>query len=481
MTKTIELTKEQKECVNYKAGDLLVKGVPGSGKSYVLLSRALKIYRESEGTASIKIFTYTYALVKYTDEIISAKLGERSIDVLTVDSYFREIYHAMTRRYPFINDKKCIDVIEKTLSEHSKKVKKAHRFYEVGSDYWKEEFQWIQEKCITTEDSYIKANRRGRGSQVKMMSESDKKLAWSLYQLFCKRMKDAHCNTWAEMYLYIDEHLKDIPERYKVDYVFVDEAQDMTLGKMRALKAISRKSITIAADMAQKIYKTTFTWRETGIDIQGRASKSLKRTFRSTKQIVSLAEDLASVTRSNEAYEGELTDAVYPDSEGPIPSLYVFQSRLHEETFLYELVKQLLNQRSDKVIGIVCKTKKYYYHIRANLKSKGIPYEEVFRDGNYRPDWKLLEPGLKLVIAKSSKGLEFHTMIIPDLDEGTYPFIPKKIDKEQMEEYLATERNLLYVAMTRAKEQLFMLCTEKYKSRFISEFSSAHYKRIKHE
>ena len=47
--KNIELTKEQNECVNYRAGDLLVKGVPGSGKSYIILKRALKIYKDNKG------------------------------------------------------------------------------------------------------------------------------------------------------------------------------------------------------------------------------------------------------------------------------------------------------------------------------------------------------------------------------------------------------------------------------------------------
>ena len=44
--------------------------------------------------------------------------------------------------------------------------------------------------------------------------------------------------------------------------------------------------MTIAADVAQKIYKKTFTWKEVGIDISGKSSKSLSKSFRSTKQIV---------------------------------------------------------------------------------------------------------------------------------------------------------------------------------------------------
>ena len=182
--KNIELTKEQNECVNYRAGDLLVKGVPGSGKSYIILKRALKIYKDNKGQASIKIFTYTNALVRYTDELLQAKLGESAISVSTVDSYFMNLYRAMTRRSFYCNDKKCREIVEKTLGEHARRSKKSHRFYNVDQDFWLEEFLWIQEKCLLTEDDYIQTSRRGRGSQVKMMTEADKKKAWSIYQLF---------------------------------------------------------------------------------------------------------------------------------------------------------------------------------------------------------------------------------------------------------------------------------------------------------
>ena len=114
--KNIELTKEQNECVNYRAGDLLVKGVPGSGKSYIILKRALKIYSDSNGQASIKIFTYTNVLVTYTDELLQAKLGESAINVSTVDRYFKNLYEAITRRPFRYSEKRCREVIEKTLS-----------------------------------------------------------------------------------------------------------------------------------------------------------------------------------------------------------------------------------------------------------------------------------------------------------------------------------------------------------------------------
>lgn len=473
----VDLTKEQEACVNYKGGDLLVKGVAGSGKSYVILKRALKLFNESHDTASIKIFTYTNILVKYSDELLQNKMGGKFIDVSTVDSYFMQIYKTMFRRFPFIKDEKTLEIIDKVLLNHRKKGKKRHRFYSLSNDFWMEEFNWIQEKCIFAEDDYIKTSRKGRGSEIKIVSEIDKKLVWSLYELFCQEMKKAKCNTWPEVYLRINENIDKIPDKFKIDYVFIDEAQDLTIGKLRALKAITKKTITIAADMAQKIYKTTFTWKEVGIDIQGRASKTLKKSFRSTKQIVMLAEDLALSNRKNVDLKDELTEAVFPDKEGDIPILFTFKNNIQEEVFLVKFIEGLLQKFQDETIGIICKTKKYFFQVRAILNKAGIDFQEVLHSKKDAPKWSLLEPGLKIVIAKSSKGLEFDTVLIPKFEEGIYPFTPTIVDKEQENDFLATERNLLYVAMTRARQRLFMFCTENNKSRFVDEFLPEHYNK----
>ena len=64
----INLTKEQNDCVNYNAGNLLIKGIAGAGKSLVLLKRAIKLQKETNG--KIAIFTYANTLVYYTKEII---------------------------------------------------------------------------------------------------------------------------------------------------------------------------------------------------------------------------------------------------------------------------------------------------------------------------------------------------------------------------------------------------------------------------
>lgn len=73
-----------------------------------------------------------------------------------------------------------------------------------------------------------------------------------------------------------------------------------------------------------------------------------------------------------------------------------------------------------------------------------------------------------LMTMHAAKGLEFDTVIIPDLVEG---LTPRHVKREQLEE----ERRLVYVAMTRAKKNLILTsfckngCKEMTESRFIPE------------
>ncbi|MCR5120601.1 MAG: ATP-dependent helicase [Lachnospiraceae bacterium] len=96
------------------------------------------------------------------------------------------------------------------------------------------------------------------------------------------------------------------------------------------------------------------------------------------------------------------------------------------------------------------------------IKSEQEGMEEMKKDSP--------EAAVQLMTMHSSKGLEFGMVIIPELNEGQIPS-NKCTKNNEIEE----ERRLLYVAMTRAKEKLFLLYREKnlqkkiLPSRFIKE------------
>ena len=76
---------------------------------------------------------------------------------------------------------------------------------------------------------------------------------------------------------------------------------------------------------------------------------------------------------------------------------------------------------------------------------------------------------VQILTLHASKGLEFETVFIPDINEGIIPHI-KCTSKEQLEE----ERRLLYVGITRAKTNLYLSYVENIRSKkaFPSRFIS---------
>ncbi len=84
----------------------------------------------------------------------------------------------------------------------------------------------------------------------------------------------------------------------------------------------------------------------------------------------------------------------------------------------------------------------------------------------YRSSLKEKEPddGVNLMTFHSSKGLEFDTVFIIDLVEGSVPS-----NRAKTEEEIEEERRALYVAMTRAKEKLYVLSSRERLGRFPDE------------
>lgn len=65
--------------------------------------------------------------------------------------------------------------------------------------------------------------------------------------------------------------------------------------------------------------------------------------------------------------------------------------------------------------------------------------------------------GVTLMTVHSAKGTEFPVVFVTGLEEGLFPHTRSLLEKEKIEE----ERRLFYVAMTRAKQKLYLLCAQK--------------------
>ena len=101
------------------------------------------------------------------------------------------------------------------------------------------------------------------------------------------------------------------------------------------------------------------------------------------------------------------------------------------------------------------------YDTMDNLKNGIEQYTRMIQDA-YKNQDRVGKVALTTI--HSSKGLEYQRVIIFDVNEENLPY--RKVDeKTDIEE----ERRLMYVAITRAKDQVIILYNNKNASQFVSQ------------
>jgi len=98
-------------------------------------------------------------------------------------------------------------------------------------------------------------------------------------------------------------------------------------------------------------------------------------------------------------------------------------------------------------------------------REEGYSLEEVFKEIDFLLEHEEEEGAVRIMTIHASKGLEFDVVFLPRLEEGILPHERALDSEEELEE----ELRLFYVAITRAKDLLFMSYTRDSKpSRFLS-------------
>jgi superfamily I DNA/RNA helicase len=243
----------------------------------------------------------------------------------------------------------------------------------------------------------------------------------------------------------------------------IDEGQDLQQIQLMLLRFIAKKGFVVAADKGQKIYKTSFSWKEIGINILGGRTKILQNSFRSTKQIIQMAQSLQ--MHDSIVNDEEYVAPILPEYTGPVPDVFQCDSKEKQDAAIVSTIKKLLQENVDKTIGVLSREWKSINRLYYALQAESIPHEYIKKDqGNAHT------AGIKLTTFHSAKGLEFDYVIILDLvdDSGDHEL--------QDEEYKEVERRLLYVSITRAKTYLQLYYNDQ-PSVLLKEIDSKFYKK----
>ena len=469
----LTLTREQEACLNYN-GDkmLMVKGVAGAGKSLIIQALAKKMI-DSSSNDKVAIFTFSNTLNSATKEFLKVNGSEDgNITVVTVHSYLSQVCKAMKLPYskiptdPLYSKLKKESLFEAIDDQKSKKGQ--HRLYNADYKYLIDEFDWMKDMNISTQDRdiYLSIPRKGRGTSVRV-TNTDRQILFDLYESYCNIRKEKKQGDWSDMALHVTHNIDKIPESKKFDHILIDEAQDLSLAQMIAITSLFTKDMVVAMDMNQRIFDKQWTLKQLGIES---TTKRLTKSMRTTRQIDSLAESVRSHNEDT-LEEDDKTIRAIPEKDGPLPKIVHLESLSAEKKYITELIKAWLDQSSKISIGVIASKKESIELYASWMTDAGIEHEIVRKDSEF----SMAKPGVKIVNVYNTKGLEFTRVIIPQFVEGHYPYRFWTADAETMQQYIAKSRNLVYVAMSRAQYSLTITYSGSNGSRFLGEMDPTLY------
>jgi superfamily I DNA/RNA helicase len=238
--------------------------------------------------------------------------------------------------------------------------------------------------------------------------------------------------------------------------VIVDEALDLSCAKFRMLHRLAGAApdaLTLVSDGQQTIYPGGYTLGEAGVAIQGRGVV-LGRNFRNTAEIVEFAKSLVQGDQAPDI-EGTIGEPDEPAEvlrHGARPVYTVFSSRSVHDKSLVERIRRVVAENEDTEFGDIGVLALYSWHAREAaeaLQEAGIPTVELEKYDGHSVD------AVKVGTIKRSKGLEFKEVLVV----RTPPHLVQAdvIDPDEAAaERRLLQRRELYVAMTRAREGLWV-------------------------
>lgn len=482
---TIELHPEQVKVLFLSPKNPIgIKGVAGCGKTTVALYRAkhlIETYRDLFSETKVAIFTYNKSLVKYMNSLLpfipggyqensktrlSIRLGMQNINVTNFHKWAYEYLTNKGLRLYTLDDSQIYSIVN-----DAKKNYPNDRIAQASVEFFKDEISWIKGRMISSEIEYLETERRGRGNAVRV-TKDDRIVIWKIYQQYQNILQN---QSLLQSVNYVDfddyailchQYLNDNDRIFS--HIIIDEAQDLSKAQLMALYklvSLETKSITIIGDAAQKIFRSAFSWSDTGIELRGR-SVVLKENARNTYEIADAAFSLLRYDND----PSDFTDGIKNSNRhGKKPEIHYFSNSSDQYNELCTSIRKIKKQNPYCSIAVLHRSIQGVNEISQFFKSNNIVFHDIRQDEVFHMD------SVNICTMSSIKGLEFDYVFIVSLNEDIIPALTN-YDEDQ----IATERRLLYVCMTRAKNELFMYSFGEKASCFLYEIESGKTNIINH-
>lgn len=451
---TVFLHPEQEQLVRSDFnGPARVAGSAGTGKTIVALHRAAWLARHNPDVR-VLLTTFSDTLAHALHTRLRRLLGNEPrlaerIDVLALDAVAARLHKAHLADVRIASR----DEVQAAIREAASTVSE-HKF---GSYFLLTEWEQVVDAWqLGTWEAYRDVARLGRKTRL---PEAQRKVLWSIFELVRAALARRGKVTSAQMFTMLAAAVAKATHK-PFDYAVVDEAQDLSVAQLRFLAALGggrANALFFAGDLGQRIFQQPFSWKALGVDIRGR-SRMLKVNYRTSHQIRSQSDRLLGPTVTDS--DGNEEDRRHTVSvfNGPPPTISIVED---EESEAKVVAEWIAGHTSEGLLphefGVFVRTNTQTDRALAAVKRAGLT-PQVLDEHVETTSGQVSVATMHL-----AKGLEFRAVAVMACDDEVIPLqarIERVGDDADLQEVYDTERHLLYVACTRARDHLLVTGVE---------------------
>jgi hypothetical protein len=447
-------------------GPARLAGVSGSGKTCVIVHRALRL-ADLYTDEPVLIVTLSDALASLINGLIDAARGETRPRNLQVSSIFDLCFQQLMALEPEKRDYYTTRTIAKNPHAVSEEVDEIWREYflcennnhdadsmlEVvqtlcvrgvyASDYLRQELDYVRSRCRPGyRQEYLQMERNGR---VIGLDERYRLAVLNGLDGWENKMKAVGVVDGMGIVTALSRHVKRLEPIYRS--VLVDEVQDLGTLELSILRKLTKEGpndLFLCGDAAQRIYTKHTDLTQAGINTTGR-SNSLKQNYRNSRQILTAAH--AVLTQSLEgiprgASHVEVLPPEYASFASPKPLL--IEAASIEEEIAYGLgylqsLAESTGTTQRYCLAICGYTPTAVERLGSQLSIKALSAQTSLREAQ-----------IFISDLEQTKGFEFDAVVVANCTSRVMPH-PQLPEEESFRDL-----SRLYVAMTRAKTQLIV-------------------------
>lgn len=471
------IQKEQNKIIrNEKAHTLIIQGVAGSGKTSIALHRVaflLYRFRNTIKAQNVTILSPNKVFGDYISNVLP-ELGEEPIFEASLEDL---ALVQMEEGVDFVGDRNPLETEDKAWEERVKFKATAEFVREMDAyieklpetafqaqDFVFESFlvpaDWIQARVNVytrfplmqrleavaddihsrLENEFLREEKPPHRNRIfialkKMLPF---KTTLALYKDFYRQLGKPKMYTpvkkgvleWNDVfpYLYLQAAFTGLQESRLIKHLVVDEMQDYSPIQYAVINRLFKCPKTILGDFGQSINPNCqYTLEELHQLYEGSELVRLEKSYRSTYEIIHFAKSIV-----------EMQDFEAVERHGDAPELLAAETAEEEIGLLADRISAF-HRGGYNALGIITRTNTEAKELFDRLKERQAEVNLI------TPESKSFQNGATVLSIQMSKGLEFDEVILPFADDRTYR--------------TEFDRNLLYVACTRAMHRLTLTCT----------------------